>query len=355
MKRIARFMRSERLYLLLALFVLTVNIIFFVPGQRHHRETASQPTVSAAGGASTLSTEDALSIRREEMERILHEKRPLALIISLVSLLILALVGLGVVIDVILVSTRLSGQRLDIATYRPAAVPWTLTDIMRVIVLFLFFGYMLVLIESALMHLVPVIANDNFRMMVNSSLLDILSIVFICYFTLGQYNQKLAALGLTLKNLKKNILYGIVGYIATLPILIGTLIVIAVIINLIHYVPEKQAVVELFLKETNVPLVAYTSLFAAIVGPFIEELFFRGFMYSAVKKYIGVFWATVVTAVIFGALHAHLVGFVPIMILGVLLAYLYEKTGSLVSSITVHMLHNLSMVFFVFLVKQLQG
>ena len=130
------------------------------------------------------------------------------------------------------------------------------------------------------------------------------------------------------------------------------LIITAVIINMTKYVPERQPLVELFLKEKDTAFLAYTSLFAAIVGPIIEELFFRGFMYAALKKYIGVFAAMVATAAVFAALHTHIVGFFPIMALGMLLAYLYEKTGTLVSSITVHVIHNLSMVFLVFLVKQ---
>jgi membrane protease YdiL (CAAX protease family) len=102
-----------------------------------------------------------------------------------------------------------------------------------------------------------------------------------------------------------------------------------------------------------VTFLLYTSLFAAIAGPIIEEIFFRGFFYSAVKKYIGVFWATLITAAMFAGLHAHLVGFMPIFALGILLAYLYEKTGTLVSSITVHVIHNVGMVLLVFFVKQL--
>ena len=40
------------------------------------------------------------------------------------------------------------------------------------------------------------------------------------------------------------------------------------------------------------------------------------------------------------------------MILGVLLAYLYETTGSLVASITVHIIHNSIIVGFVFFIKE---
>ena len=109
---------------------------------------------------------------------------------------------------------------------------------------------------------------------------------------------------------------------------------------------------ELLLKEKGGAFLAYSSLFAAILGPVIEELFFRGFLYGVFKKYIGVFWSMTITAAIFAALHTHIVGFFPIMALGMLLAYLYEKTGTLVSSITVHIMHNLGMVFLVLLIKQ---
>jgi membrane protease YdiL (CAAX protease family) len=43
----------------------------------------------------------------------------------------------------------------------------------------------------------------------------------------------------------------------------------------------------------------------------------------------------------------------PIMALGVLLAYLYEKTGSIIPSITVHVIHNVGTVFMVFIAKYL--
>jgi uncharacterized protein len=73
------------------------------------------------------------------------------------------------------------------------------------------------------------------------------------------------------------------------------------------------------------------------------------------KKTIGVFWAALFTSCVFSVLHAHVVGFLPIMALGLLLIYIYEKTGTLVAPITVHIMHNAGMVFLVFLIKQLQA
>lgn len=140
---------------------------------------------------------------------------------------------------------------------------------------------------------------------------------------------------------------------ALVPVLILILAIVMIITNITKYVPERQPVVELFLKEKGMAFLTYSSLFAAIVGPIIEELFFRGFMYGALKKYIGIFWAMTATACLFAALHTHIVGFFPIMALGMLLAYIYEKTGTLVASVTVHVVHNLSMILLVFLVKQI--
>ena len=42
----------------------------------------------------------------------------------------------------------------------------------------------------------------------------------------------------------------------------------------------------------------------------------------------------------FALLHTNLIGFPSILLLGCLLANLYERTGSLAASLTVHIVHN---------------
>jgi membrane protease YdiL (CAAX protease family) len=192
-------------------------------------------------------------------------------------------------------------------------------------------------------------------MMVNTSILDTLAVVFIIYFTVNQYRESLEAIGLSVKNFVKNVFYGLVGYIAAVPILIAVLGLVALVVNITKYVPERQPVVELFLKEKSVPFLIYSGIFTGVVGPVIEELFFRGFMYNAFKKRIGIFWAMLITSALFASLHTNVIGFLPIMVLGFVLAYMYEKTGTLVASVTVHMLHNLGMVFLLFLMKQIKA
>lgn len=358
MKDLIAFIRRERLYLLLLIFIILINVVIVTAPGRHHRTDTKRQAVSLQPSEmksvqSQNTPEEETAARRERVEKLFTENRSLALIFSLTSLLILAVFFLGVALDAILVVRRLTGKRLDIATYHPQAVRWGVWDVAKVIILFLFFGYMLIIIESLLIRVLPIVKDQNIRMVFNSTILDILSALFIFYFSLILYKEKIASLGLSLKNFFRNVLYGIAAYVAILPVLVAILAAIAIVANMTHYVPQKQAVVELFLKEKNVNVLLYTSIFAAIFGPVFEELFFRGFMYNALKKGIGVFWSMVISASLFAALHAHAVGFFPIMVLGLLLAYLYEKTGTLVSSITVHVAHNLAMVCLVFLIKPL--
>jgi len=344
MVNLTTFLRKERLYILLLIFVVLLTVLMAGPGGEEPK----------AKGADSIAKVEKELVDKAAMERLFSENRTLAVIFNLVTLLILAVILLGLIVDGMLGSMVLSRKKIDIETHRLDRVNWNLWDVAKIAILFLFFGYMLVLIESAFARQFPIIKDDNFRMMLNSSILDMLTIVFIIELAVVQHRERLISLGISTRNFLRNIFYGVVGYLAAVPALVIALIAIAAIINITKYMPENQPIVELFMKEENAAFLMYSSLFAAFVGPFIEELFFRGFMYAALRKYAGVFGAMVVTSAVFAALHTHVVGFVPIMILGMALAYLYEKTGTLVAPITVHMIHNFSMVLFVFLLKQLR-
>lgn len=352
MNKILNFINKERLYILLLIFILLfTGITLFYPqkGTGVKKEKARSAAAIKAERNERFNKE--FFSRRNDAEDFLRKNERLATLFGLSTLLIIALLLLGIVTDFI-ISAAILRKKLDIRTFSPPPAKWTTWDICRVVILFLFFGYIIIISEALWARIFPIFKSDNFRMVFNTSILDLLAVFFVVYFTTIQYKESLSALGLSLKNYLKNIFYGVVGYISLIPVLIVILAITAVIINITKYVPERQPVVELFLREKNLAFLTYSSLFAAIVGPFIEELFFRGFMYGVFKKHMGALWSAVITAAIFAALHTHIVGFFPILALGILLAYLYEKTGTLVSSITVHMIHNLSMLFLVFLVKQ---
>lgn len=104
--------------------------------------------------------------------------------------------------------------------------------------------------------------------------------------------------------------------------------------------PEDPAlrVVSLFVK-TRAGL-ALAIFMVAIVAPIMEEFFFRGFIYGAFRKRWGITAAIILTSVLFAVSHLSLFNFIPLTIIGIALAYLYERTGSLGPPIILHALNN---------------
>jgi membrane protease YdiL (CAAX protease family) len=80
-----------------------------------------------------------------------------------------------------------------------------------------------------------------------------------------------------------------------------------------------------------------------VVAPLGEELFFRGYFFSALRNWKGVLPAAIVTGLAFGAVHigSAPIGFtVPLAFFGFGLCLLYHRTGSLYPGIALHALNN---------------
>ena len=74
----------------------------------------------------------------------------------------------------------------------------------------------------------------------------------------------------------------------------------------------------------------------ALITPFSEELFFRGFVFRGLLPRVGPYGGMVISATIFSGFHISLGVLVPIFITGLLLAWLYWRTGSLWASVGAH-------------------
>jgi membrane protease YdiL (CAAX protease family) len=77
-----------------------------------------------------------------------------------------------------------------------------------------------------------------------------------------------------------------------------------------------------------------------LVAPFGEELFFRGVLYRWIRDRWGVGWGIGVSSVIFGVLHGELSLAVAAALLGVILAWVYERSQSLWSPVLIHVINN---------------
>lgn len=110
---------------------------------------------------------------------------------------------------------------------------------------------------------------------------------------------------------------------------------------------------EAFTKGTSVGTLLLNLFVIAFMAALSEELFFRGiFQKVAIEcfknKHLGIWFG----AIIFSAFHMQFYGFVPRMLMGAYLGYLFLWTGSLWPGILAHFLNNGTAVFLVWLVNR---
>lgn len=101
---------------------------------------------------------------------------------------------------------------------------------------------------------------------------------------------------------------------------------------------QPQQVIERL--DTSVAGFPLTFFAVAILAPVAEEIFFRGFLYGGLRRRIGVIGAMIASTIFFTALHFSIDVFIPLFFLGLFLAWLYEKTGSLYPGIILHASNN---------------
>jgi membrane protease YdiL (CAAX protease family) len=176
------------------------------------------------------------------------------------------------------------------------------------------------------------------------------ALIGLClYCVTGRYRLPLTALGFTSKKLVRNIVFAI---------LMAILLLIAeqVIVNLTVYIAQLFSTVEveqLIQQEAqkqlkSLPISASDTLMILVVFvllilvPVSEEMLFRGIAYVALRDRFGKIWALPLSAVLFAGLHGMVFHFIPIFFLGLGLAYLYERTRSLIPCIIAHFLINLA-------------
>jgi membrane protease YdiL (CAAX protease family) len=73
-----------------------------------------------------------------------------------------------------------------------------------------------------------------------------------------------------------------------------------------------------------------------VVAPIGEEFFFRGFLYNAAKKRYGVIAGIILSSAVFALVHGGPLLIPSVFPVGVILAYAYEKSGNLWTSVIMH-------------------
>jgi uncharacterized protein len=106
--------------------------------------------------------------------------------------------------------------------------------------------------------------------------------------------------------------------------------------------PKSTPFDQFFARPTDAYL---TVAFAVSLGPLMEELFFRGFLYPVLARRLGVAWGILLTALPFGLLHFFQYGsswgaVLIIFLVGVVLTTVRATTKSVASSFLAHVGYN---------------
>lgn len=107
-----------------------------------------------------------------------------------------------------------------------------------------------------------------------------------------------------------------------------------------HPKPEEQQAVQTLRVATGWAHRLLLGALTILLAPVAEETLFRGILYTWVKQLGFPRLALWGTSLLFAAIHLNLVTFLPLLVLALLLAGLYEWTDNLLAPITTHALFN---------------
>lgn len=226
-------------------------------------------------------------------------------------------------------------------------VPWGIADLLKAIGL-LVVAFFVVLIPAAtiagrIAGSVDKIDDDPealaFMLAVNMGI-DVLMLLVALRFSVRKYSCSLAALGLRAPQRG--------GLWLAFPVLMGAYAILAVYFGLV-----ELGNVDSLQPDSTLPDSTFDSLLVSITAsvlvigfaPLIEEIFFRGFLFSAIRSHWGVILGAMISGLIFSSLHADMGSVIPFSLIGALFAFAYAYSGSLLPSIGAHLAFNtISMV-----------
>jgi len=117
---------------------------------------------------------------------------------------------------------------------------------------------------------------------------------------------------------------------------VGAYLLSAMLYSVLILEPEQEDIAESF---GPVPI---QILLIVVAAAFAEELCFRGLLFGGLRERLPRFAAALLAGAIFGLLHAStgISAVPPLIAFGFILCLLYEKTGSIVPGMLLHMLNN---------------
>ncbi len=154
--------------------------------------------------------------------------------------------------------------------------------------------------------------------------------------TVGTKGAKLRSLGF--RRLPLNLVWVTPAVVVGAFVAVEVYAVIADAIGGSNFLPQSN------LKEdvlNQTAFIVLAGVLALILAPFMEETFFRGFVFGGLRKRFSFFTAALISGFLFSLAHGQPTTLIPFTFVGMLFAAGYAYTGSIWTTISAHFLFNL--------------
>jgi hypothetical protein len=133
----------------------------------------------------------------------------------------------------------------------------------------------------------------------------------------------------------------VLTFLVVVPLASGAGLLWEFVLKAAHLPMERQELVDLFTQTKSPALLSFMVVLALGIAPVSEELVFRAGLFRFLRTRIPRWAAYGASAGLFALLHANWTSFLPLLVLGVVFAVAYERTGHIVVPMLAHALFNL--------------
>lgn len=169
------------------------------------------------------------------------------------------------------------------------------------------------------------------------SLLTAASVAVTLWYVLKRFDANLASLGFRRFNVWQTLLL-VAGVLAAFILLSAAALWLAQIV-IPHFNADQPQTNEFLQGDT--PRMEWISFIGLVViPPIVEETLFRGFLFPAFATRYGFWIGAIASSALFAVAHGQANVAVYTFVLGLLLCWLYRRTGSILPGMAIHMINN---------------
>ena len=167
-----------------------------------------------------------------------------------------------------------------------------------------------------------------------------IALVLSHYFLKEHHMSWHEFLGATSPRLKAFLALGALVGILSVPMALSLNKLMAWLMSLIQMEAVEQPTIKVLKVTVGTAQRICFGITAILVAPVVEESLFRGILYPMIKQRSSPMIAVSTTSLLFAAIHANVMTFVPLTFFAIILTLLYEKTDTLLAPIVSHSIFN---------------